>query len=372
MPLDSNSHIDREQLRSYLDGSMTAEERLRIESLAEQDPFLKDALDGAGHEDYFKSLEALDSGWSESLDSHGNGHVDRRSNIGPDRLILGLASVLLVAIGLLVYGFWEDKQQIEEELAAFRDSRRTLEQQEAAYADSLEQMAIELARPIPEQEQVGLERLLSSPRPAAEPNPMEELLREGVPETLDTRSIAAVPRNAEKGLLEPMHPVYYRFDLKLADVRNEREASRFLQAGTITGTPASSESRSDGVVEEAFSIDYASYLDQGMEAFGRAEYKTALPIFLRILDTHPDDPNALFYAGLGYFNLDRCERSVALLTQSQYHESRVFDQESEWFRSLLYARCGDLERAQDMWKSIVEKNGFYAPKAASRLSSLSQ
>lgn len=115
---------------------------------------------------------------------------------------------------------------------------------------------------------------------------------------------------------------------------------------------------------EVTEIPYDDFLADALEKFKKKEYKQALNDFTIILDTYPDDANALFYGGLCYYNLNLTDKAInyfGLLSNTP------FDEEAEWYQALSYKLKGDDNKAKSMLKVITDKNGFYSKRASEML-----
>ena len=159
----------------------------------------------------------------------------------------------------------------------------------------------------------------------------------------------------------------YIQDFKVIDYRyyRSRPASN-PNKEVLTGTPANSEistnasEESDNIVE----IAYVSFLGKSLKYFSQNKFKDALSRFDLILETYPDDVNALFYSALCLYNLNQfnlCEKRLIELKNTKFTN---FDEEQEWYLLLTYYSLHKDQQFIELKTQIVEAGGFYSKKAA--------
>ncbi len=111
-------------------------------------------------------------------------------------------------------------------------------------------------------------------------------------------------------------------------------------------------------------IPYDDFLEEALSKFKKQDFKDAIDDFTIILDTYPEDANALFYAGLCYYNLNLPDRAInyfGLLQQTP------FDEEAAWYEALSYKLKDDDATAKKLLQNIAKANGFYAKRAQEML-----
>jgi tetratricopeptide (TPR) repeat protein len=159
----------------------------------------------------------------------------------------------------------------------------------------------------------------------------------------------------------------YIQDFKVVDYRyyRSRPASN-PNKEILTGTPANSEisinttEESDNIVE----IAYVSFLGKSLKYFSQNKFKDALSRFDLILETYPDDVNALFYSALCLYNLNQfnlCEKRLIELKNAKFTN---FDEEQEWYLLLTYYSLHKDQQFLELKTQIVEAGRFYSKKAA--------
>jgi tetratricopeptide (TPR) repeat protein len=158
----------------------------------------------------------------------------------------------------------------------------------------------------------------------------------------------------------------YIHDFKVVDYRYYRSRpTSNLDKEVLTGTPANSEistntsEESENIVE----IAYVSFLGKSLKHFSQNKFKDALSRFDLILETYPDDVNALFYSALCHYNLNQfslCEKKLIELKNAKFTN---FDEEQEWYLLLTYYSLHKDEQFLELKSRIIQGGGFYAKKA---------
>jgi hypothetical protein len=96
-------------------------------------------------------------------------------------------------------------------------------------------------------------------------------------------------------------------NLKVIDYRFYRSRPNENIKNELGGTPADKErNQNESTYSETdFEYTYFSYLDRTLKYFNKNKYKIALNRFEVILETYPDDANALFYSSICLYNLNQ-------------------------------------------------------------------
>lgn len=166
----------------------------------------------------------------------------------------------------------------------------------------------------------------------------------------------------------------YLSDLKLLDYRSYRDKPTVTTKQLeLTGTPANLENEqsvaSDPVWKEK-AIPYYEYIDKSSEIFRRGNYKKALSRFETILETYPDDVNALFYAGICYYNFGEYDKSIDAFNKCLSNKFDNFDQEAYWYLAKSLVEKKDKIQAKKVLEKIIESNGFYKSQAEELINKL--
>ena len=115
--------------------------------------------------------------------------------------------------------------------------------------------------------------------------------------------------------------------------------------------------------EQELKIPYINLLNKAIEDFAQQDYKLALLHFDEILQTYPDDANALFYGGMCLYNLRVYEQAESRLLKLQSIPFANFSEEAEWYLLHVYQQAKKEAAFSSLRKTIIEQKGFYAQKA---------
>jgi hypothetical protein len=154
-------------------------------------------------------------------------------------------------------------------------------------------------------------------------------------------------------------------DLKIVDYRFYRSRPIESVKNELGGTPADRElniNESDKN-EKGIEFTYFSYLDKSLHHFSKTKFKTALNRFEVILETYPDDANALFYSAICLYNLNQLELCENRLLKLQNVRFTNFDQEQQWYLLLVYKSLGKKNSFDILKEKIILDNGYYSKSA---------
>ncbi len=154
-------------------------------------------------------------------------------------------------------------------------------------------------------------------------------------------------------------------DLKIVDYRFYRSRPIESVKNELGGTPADRElniNESDKN-EKGIEFTYFSYLDKSLHYFSKSKFKNALNRFEVILETYPDDANALFYSAICLYNLNQLELCENRLLKLQNVRFTNFDQEQQWYLLLVYKSLGKKNSFDILKEKIILENGYYSKSA---------
>jgi tetratricopeptide (TPR) repeat protein len=154
-------------------------------------------------------------------------------------------------------------------------------------------------------------------------------------------------------------------DLKIIDYRFYRSRPIESVKNELGGTPADRELNINESVknEKGIEFTYFSYLDKSLHYFSKTKFKTALNRFEVILETYPDDANALFYSAICLYNLNQFELCENRLLKLQNIRFTNFNQEQHWYLLLVYKSLGKKDSFDILKEKIILENGYYSKSA---------
>lgn len=160
-------------------------------------------------------------------------------------------------------------------------------------------------------------------------------------------------RQKEQRLAIKMGRELYIQNFKVLDYRYYRKGER------ITGAAIAE----NEMGEQEFKIPYINVLNKAIEDFAQQDYKLALLHFDDILQTYPDDANALFYGAMCLFNLSEYSQAESRFLKLQSIPFANFSEEAEWYLLRVYQQAKKEAAFSGLRKTIIDQKGFYAQKA---------
>ncbi|MEY5002126.1 MAG: hypothetical protein RLZZ211_2162 [Bacteroidota bacterium] len=155
-----------------------------------------------------------------------------------------------------------------------------------------------------------------------------------------------------------------RLQLKLARelyIKNFKVIDyRYYRNGESTATGVLSE---NDFGEPEVKLPYMNILNKAIEHFAKQDYKLALLLFDDVLQTYPDDANALFYGAMCLYNLSVYDQAESRFVKLQAIPFGNFKEEADWYLLHVYQRTKKEAAFSSLRKSIIEQDGYYAQKA---------
>ncbi len=159
----------------------------------------------------------------------------------------------------------------------------------------------------------------------------------------------------------------YLYDFKLIDYRQYRSVEMEQKIFSPTsGLPADQEKYSSEENEKGpkkYQVTYYDYIKKTMFFFKEGEYERALQRYQIILETYPEDMNALFYGGLSAYNLGDYPKALTYFQKLNSKQMANFNEEAEWYSAKSLLESGETAKAKDLLKKIASQKGFYAKQA---------
>lgn len=157
----------------------------------------------------------------------------------------------------------------------------------------------------------------------------------------------------------------------LIDYRTIRKSPTIAtQQMDLMGTSANLEgknSSSDEIVWKKIDVPYIEYLEKTMELVAKGNIKKALDRMDVILQTYPDDINALFYSAFCTYQLGDNKGALISFQRVLSHPYSNFDEDAQWYIAKCYLQANEKSKAKEWFNAIAQGNGFYAEQASKLL-----
>lgn len=134
----------------------------------------------------------------------------------------------------------------------------------------------------------------------------------------------------------------------------------------LLGVPANYETKDDIQTEsttKTVMIPYMDYLDKTLKYLGDEKWKQALSRCEEILNTYPDDINAIFYSGFCYYNLQQYQKACDQFSACLQLNWANFNEEATWYLAKSRLANKDKAQAKELFTAIKDNNGYYAKQA---------
>lgn len=355
-PFTPRGTLSRERLERYVRGELSPAERHEVELRMEADPLLSDAVDGLRLPGASTGVGELEKLRPAPLRSSGR-----------TWLIVGVTLVALVIAFWSTYRSESSQPVLPVAPVVDHVAIPVTPAQQIAFTEELTQ-----ATALPESLRSayrGVDHFVQSQ------DTVETIVRDEPPahvDALPVAPVAAPPIDAEKpktvSAPKPSRKLMFFFDLKLVHPKELYPIDPVLELadGSVDARFSDAQAKADAKpVDNA--VPYDRYFKSAMGKFSRGDRQGCLEDMFVVLEDHPEDVNALFYAGLCCYDLGLFPRAASLLERARTHEVDTFIEEAEWYHALAVERADGRENALPLFNAVVERDGFYATRAKAHL-----
>ena len=188
--------------------------------------------------------------------------------------------------------------------------------------------------------------------------------------------ISAPPAKPADEILQPDNnqDVIYIHDLKVADynILYFKPASGHVNFGR--NTPSFNENKnmpkneSGADIEQIITLE--KVLKRGLGYFNKGKYDKSIDEFQLLLDSNPNDINALFYSAMAFYQTGKYNSSIKNFNAVLNSSNSVFHPEAKWNLALVYIKTGEKQTAKQLLLDIAAEKGFYAKVADEKLKTL--
>lgn len=166
-------------------------------------------------------------------------------------------------------------------------------------------------------------------------------------------------------------PIEYILDLKITDFSRYYEQSIATKAISLTGLPAEYEDTSSlrkrKKDDDGRKVSAEKFLRQALTAYREERYGRCIAQFEILLANSPDDINAKFYMAVCYSKLELYNKALPLLDDVLISPNNAFYQEAEWYKALTLLNTGNSFEAKELFQKILDEGGFYQLQAKEKL-----
>ncbi len=345
------------QLKAYAEGRLKGEEAYAVETHLENDPLLREAMEGLRVPGAAGALHGLEA---------------HRPSSGSGVFTTWMIGGVVVAV--LVGAAWWITSSVhpKDPLIAERIEDHQPMPEAVAGTEALAPAEIVAAVEIPETLHIGHARNERHTRGMQ--GQVARIEREATeriaPRTSATTTATdPAPPATPKGNVRTSRQLLFLHDLKVVhpqELYGNGPAMSDDPQNVLARYTDSSTQRTERADQRR--VQYIAFMEDALGKFVRNDHKGCLEELRFLLQQYPDDVNALFYAGLCSYNLGMNERARSFLHRAATHSIDVFDEEATWYHALSLERLGETAAAQESFARIIARNGFYAERAQERQS----
>ncbi len=379
MTLTQNGVITEEAMLAYLNGTLTPEDTAKFEHLINEDPFAHEALEGlqasnALHlKTTFKELSqsiAQRSGTEQQVSSINLSAITRYA-------VAAVLIGLLVGLGFLVTNYINSQSKqlametVQESDANAPEARPFMEADSLPLADSASQNNLSLFKQDTLSEDAS--KLISQEIALAEVDKKEEPKVEPVAKKAEATPLEKIQDEKKKAAL-------------LAKEKSQKSAANSVStasegASAIAPSATAVRAKSDdmnattlaaktkGNAKEEIASDGDGNMDAAMQSFNDHNYKAASKQFDKILNTEPDNKDALYFQSVSEYINGNSKGALKgfdkLLDQNSKHIEG-----SKYYKSQILLKKGKKEEARILLEELSRSNGAFKQRALEKLDEL--
>ncbi len=350
----ASSYTSRATIERYVNGKMTDEEVFAFEIQLTRDPFLKEAVLG-----YIQH-------------PHAQRVLKTKHSLPSKSWIWAALTITALTVVAILYQ-WPTNITSENHQNVLVDSSEY-------HSDTVNYNAIKDAV-IQEKSEVQMDEQSTG-------NPFELVTQERYvipkvsvlslkPKT--SPSVKPLASNHTNLLAKHSGPIAILADHKVLDyTRFERKITTSTDLDFTTYVDQSVEPRlensQDSIpIADAHHIEvdeeYMKYLESALELLRLEDNDAAVLRFKRILQTFPNDQNALFYLGVCYYNMYAYKEALIKFEEVQAQLPPIFDQEARWKKAKCLIALKRQKEAIPILTQISTGDGFYSEQASKLLES---
>ena len=349
-PMEPNKDsLSRKDIEDYLDASSGIEKN-RIERKASQSNFDSDALEG---------WSTVGSGMTDMR------NLDKKFNASYSWTAILTSATLLLAIGIVLF-IVNSNNKTQPSISTGQNEYAL----NAEINDILLPTSIDTLTSVSEITKIKTTVIKNDFKKSEKRKTVNED-EKNITEEIEIKELPLLqidlPKEVKVIETKQIGKEIYLADFKLVDYRSYRSRPEVAtKVMVLTGLPANMEKEQEAESDPEWkevSIPYIDYIEKTMRIFASGNDKKALARFITILNTYPDDLNALFYSGLCYYNLNQSQMAIEQFHAVNASRFSNFKEEAEWYLVLSYLQSKQIEKAKSLLDLIIANNGFYAAQA---------
>lgn len=359
---------------AYCEGKLSHSDQHALEMHVLDCPLCEDALEGIQqmqHPDYLHRIKTeLDQSVNEKTQK---GRVITLFKSAGFR-IAAMVSIIIISAGILIY-FLPDSQDNKIALESTEKASEPGEQTEKENTSNATD--IQQVSKVNPDRSVPAEKALASSKESNIPNLVANEQVESNDESIKTADAtydnAGKPEIAskdktknsdEESIIESDSRTIKKEVAQAESIGEPQMLSSIKPAAEEITTKTTTATKSKGAA--ITSEKSGALFTQGLRFFGEKKYAEALSCFKRVTEI----PNARYYEGRCYFELNLHKEAVKALTEFTSGKSTIEHEAAWWYKALSQKQLNDISGAKKSLEKVVEFNGQYEQQARSMLRTL--
>lgn len=369
-----------DELLHYRDGSLTTEEKHRVEEHLLDCPLCSDALEGLQRVQSTDVIEEIRSAIQQPESARG---------VPPFGKYIAIAASLTAVVLLSWFGYHQFNRVETERLAVRNEDEKSVE---SAVASAMEEseVLVDTAAATVVQERIRQPRMINEVLPIPQPKQAVEALTDDLVSVNEMKSeevalpdVEEAPALAEGDAVmnkpvsiasgavymdEQELAIAYLHGLKIVSydygvaVREEKRntAQRHKSINKKDAAPSAT-------VTTQLANDYSDLIGPPLLLYKKGQYKEAITGFDHILRSYPADQNAQFYKAMCYQHMDDYDRSIIMLNPVANDPGNFFMEDAMFYLAQSYVNTGNRTPAIDLYNNIIQNNSNYRKQAKEEL-----
>lgn len=371
-----------DELLRYRDGTLTMEERHRVEEHLLDCPLCSDALEGLQRVQSTVTIDEIRAAINQPEQIKG---------LPPFGKYIAIAASLSAIALLSWFAYHQFNSVGTERLAVHSEGDKSAE---TTIAPSTEVPPVPFdtiaTTVVEERKQDKLSIVEEQPKPQPIPKQAAEIQSDltvamnevkdeemGVSEVEETRAMAEGDAEMNKPVSVAAGAVYmneqklaviYLHGLKVVSydygIAPQAEKSNAAQRQKSTNKRDVAPS---ATISDQPATDYTALIGPPLLLYKQGQYNDAVTGFDRILKNHPSDHNAQFYRAMCYHHLLDYNRSINLLTPVANDPNNPFMEDAMFYLAQSYANTGNRTPAINLYNNIIQNNNNFRKQAKEEL-----
>ncbi|KPK82770.1 MAG: hypothetical protein AMS27_13995, partial [Bacteroides sp. SM23_62_1] len=94
------------------------------------------------------------------------------------------------------------------------------------------------------------------------------------------------------------------------------------------------------------------------------QYREAIVLFEKLLETDPGNMATTLYSGISYMEVDEYNKADRSFSKIIAHNDNLFIEQAEWYLGFCYLMTNESDKARKHFEKIANSNSSYRDKAS--------